>query len=299
MATGVQPTGFILPTLAEILDQIEQENIAILGPGLVQTPQSPMGQLNGLRAERERVLWEVALAAYQSYDPNQSEGIPLERLAALRLITRQPGETDADLAQAITNAGVANTRDADFYRAIIGVTGVSWAKVYTNDGTVVDDNGLDAHSVAVVALGGVDEEIALVARRYIVPGITAFGNTRVETEIDGFCRTIYIERPAEIPTTLEVDIYKWADAGGCPPDPTQAIAEELVLNLTGAARPRNGVTLTRHTIAQALCTKPNVEVVAVRGAKNDGTPVSLPLAFTFNEIPLITLANVTINVLEP
>jgi hypothetical protein len=299
MALGVQPTGFILPTLAEILNDIEQQNVAIFGPGLIQTPQSPMGQLNGLRAERERVLWEVALSAYQSYDPNQSEGTPLDRLAALRLITRQPGETDADLAQAITNVGIANTRDADFYRAVIGLPGVTWAKIYTNDGTVTDENGLDAHSVSVAALGGADEDVALAARRYIVPGITSYGNTRVETEINGFCRTIHIHRPVEVPTRLEVDIYKWPDAGGCPPDPTQAIAEELVLNLTGARRPRNGITLTRHIISQALCTKPNVEVVAVRCAKNDDAVAALPLTFGFGEIPLIILANVTINVLEP
>jgi hypothetical protein len=299
MALGVQFTGFIVPTLAEILDDIEQQNVAIFGPGLIQTPQSPFGQMNGLRAERERLLWEVALSVYQSYDPNQSEGIPLDRLAALRLITRQAGETDADLAQAITNAGIANTRDADFYRAVVAVSGVTWARIYVNDEDAADENGLDAHSVAVVALGGDDEAIAQVARRYIVPGITSFGNRRVETEIDGFCRSISIGRPAEIPTTLDVDIYKWPDAGGCPPDPTQAIAEELVLNLTGSRRPRNGVTLTRHVIAQALCTKPNVEVVAVRGAKGDDAIAPLPLAFGFYEIPLITLANVTINVLEP
>lgn len=297
MSVGVVSTGFILPTLAEILDAIEQSNIEVFGPGLIQTPQSPFGQWNGLRAERILIMWEAALATYQSYDPNQAEGRPLERLAALRLITKQAGETDAQLAQAITNAGVANTRDADFYRAIVNLDGVTWAKIYANDGNTTDDNGLTAHSVSVVALGGDDDEIALVARRYIVPGITAFGNTNVETEIDGFCRSIRIMRPAEIPTTLEVDIRKWPDAGGCPPDPTAAIAEALVLGLTGANRPRNGVTLTRHIIAQALCTKPNVEVVAVQGAKNDDALDDLPLGFDFDEIPLITLENVTINVL--
>ncbi|KQT52231.1 MULTISPECIES: hypothetical protein [unclassified Aureimonas] len=298
MSYGVTPAGFVRPTMAEILDAIEQSNVAIFGSGLIQTAASPMGQWNGLRAEQIMMSWERTEEVYQSYDPRQAEGVPLDRLAALRLLARQPGETDASLSLAITNAGVANTRDADFYRSVLNVSGVTWARIYVNDADEEDDNGMSPHSVSLAAIGGDDEALALVARRYIVPGITSFGNTRVETEIDGYCRSIMIHRPVEVPTKLELDIRKWADAGGCPPDPTSAIAATLVANLSDANRPRNGVTLTKHIMSQALCDKPNVEVVAGRGAKNAGTVAALPLAFGFNEIPLITLANVTLHVVD-
>lgn len=298
MVFGVQPTGFVLPTLAEILDEIEQSNVEIFGPGIIQTPQSEWGQWNGLRAERIRLAWEIGLNAYQSYDPDQAEGIPLERLAAIRLIGRQPGETDASLAQAITNAGIANTRDADFYRAIADLDGVTWVRIDANDSRETNSLGIEATSVAVSALGGDDEAIASVARRYIVPGVNSFGNTRVETAIDGFCRTITINRPVELPITLELDIYKLSDIGGCPPDPTQAIVEELVANLSGSNRPRNGVPLTKHIVARALCTKPNVEVAAVRAAREGDDPAPLPMSFTFGEIPSFAIEDVTINVLD-
>lgn len=48
---GVVTTGFSRKPLTVIIAELEAANIIFFGPGLIQTSQSPMGQLNGLRAD--------------------------------------------------------------------------------------------------------------------------------------------------------------------------------------------------------------------------------------------------------
>lgn len=292
---GVVVSGFSRKPLSVILGEIEQSNIAIFGPGVIQTSQSPMGQLNGLRADLLAAAWEMFEDIYQSYDPDQAEDTRLDILARLRLITRAPEETDESLRQAITNLGVANTRDADFYRAVVNIDGVTWAKIYSNDTGSTDANGIAAHSVSVVALGGNDEEIALAARQYVVPGISTYGNTIVSTEVEGFCRSIQIMRPEQIPIFLNVTVSKANDAAGCPPPSNAAIAQTLFAGLTGSNRPVNGQDITLHLIRTITsCVYPNVEVTAATGNRVGSGAAAVPIAIDFDEMATITLANISI-----
>ena len=101
MPYGVIPSGFELKRLPEILAEIEAANVATFGPGVVQTAATPIGQLNGLHASISAALWEIALATYQSLDPDQAEGTRLDQVAKLRLLTRAGGESDIDFRQAL------------------------------------------------------------------------------------------------------------------------------------------------------------------------------------------------------
>lgn len=292
---GVVVSGFSRKPLTVILAELEAANVVQFGPGLVQTAQSPMGQLNGLRADAIAQTWEIGEDSYQARDPDQAEGVNLDILARMRIIARMVGESDESLRQAITNTGVPNTRDADFYRAVTNVPGVTWAKIYANDSGSTDGNGLAAHSVSVAALGGDDEEVATVARQYIVPGISSFGNRVVSTEIDGFCRSISIMRPTETPIELAVTVSKSNDAAGCPPPSNAAIAQTLLAGLTGAGRPANGQDITLHLIRTIIsCAYPNVEVTAATGALVGDGLVALPLAIGFDKIATITLDNIAV-----
>lgn len=292
---GVVATGFARKPLSVILSDIEEANIAQLGPGAIQTPQSPLGQVNGLRADAIAQVWEIVEEVYQARDPEQAEDINLDILARLRLIARVPGEDDVSLRQAVINTGVANTRDADFSRAVLNISGVTWAKIYSNDEDVVDANGMTPHSVCVAVLGGDDAAVALVARQYIVPGISSFGNRLVSTEIDGFCRSTHILRPVEAPIKLALTVSKYNDATGCPPPSNAAIAQTLYAGLTGANRPSNGKAITLHLIRTLIsCIYPNVEVTAATGARADDGLSALPLAVSFSEIVTINLDDITI-----
>ena len=295
MTYGVVATGFVRKPLAVILAELEEANVSIFGEGVIQTSQSPLGQINGLRADAITEAWEIGEEVYQARDPDQAEGVNLEILARLRLIARMVGESDESLRQAITNAGVANTRDADFYREITNLSGVSWAKIYSNDTGSTDANGIPAHNVCVAALGGSDTDLATVARQYIVPGISSYGNTVVSTNIDGFCRSLNIMRPTVMPIKLAVTVSKFNDAAGCPPPSNAAIAQTLYLGLTGRNRPANGQAITLHLIRTIISSAyRNVEVTAATGALLAGVLSPLPLAVSFESIVSIDLNQITI-----
>jgi hypothetical protein len=300
MAYGVDPSGFVLKRLPEILAEIQAANVATFGPGVTQTDQSPLGQLNGLHADIAASVWEIALSVYQALDPDQAEGINLDRIAKLRLLTRAPGESDIDFRQAITNAGRARIDMSDLSQALSAIAGVSWVQTYVNDGDTADADGISAHSVAVAIIGGDDDEIAKTVRAYVVPGIGTYGNTTLETTIEGFCRSIRIVRPVEIPITLQIDVLAQPDRAGCPPPSALAIAAGLADALTGASRPRNGQDVTEHLIRQAVESRyPNVEVVEVRAGKTPAAPAAIPpaIALSFFEIMGISADRISVNAL--
>lgn len=280
---GVTRQGFVRKGLQDILSEREAANVAAFGPGIVQTPQTPTGQMNGLWSDAEAEFWEIVEAMYRSLDPDQTEGIRLDEIGRLRLLERVPGETDDDFARAITNAGVANVRDADFYRAVRNLAGVTYARIVVNDADV-EDGSLAPHSVTVVALGGDDVAIAAVARQFIVPGVATSGNTPVETVIDSFCRTIRIHRPTTFSTKVEVTVNKYNDRQGCPPPPNDTIANAIRSYFMGEQRLANGKAVTDHAIRLALCDFPSVELVSAQVKKGTAAWAPTPVAFAFDEI---------------
>lgn len=290
---GVVSTGYNRKPLAVILAEIEEANIATFGPSVVQTPQSPLGQLNGLFADLSAQLWEHGEDVYQSYDPDQAEGARLEMLGKLRLLDRAVGELDPSYRQAITNAGRARIDLQDLIRAVQNIDGVTYVQVFVNDTDVVDANGLEPHSVSVAALGGDDAEIALTVRDYVVPGIGTSGNLRLDTLADGVCRSIWITRPVAVPITLDIEVIRRSDNLGCPPAALTAIAEGLVADLNGERRLVNGEDVTVHAIRSAIEARyPNVEVTSVAGSRaGDAT---MPLAIGFAEIAAFSIDDVTV-----
>lgn len=210
---GVLPQGYVKKPISVILAEIEAAMITEFGPGVIQTSQSPLGQLNGLFADAIAEIEERNLDLYQSVDPDQAEGLRLEILGRLRLLSRPLGASDSEFRQMITNAGQARIDIQDVVAAIRSLDGVSFAYLFTPD-MGLPEVGLG--SVAVAVLGGDDDEVALTIRDYIVPGIDAVGNTRIETEIEGYCRSIGIVRPIETPVDIKVYVRRTTDKKNCP-----------------------------------------------------------------------------------
>ena len=297
MAYGVIPSGFELKRLQDILADIQAANVATFGPGVVQTDQSPLGQLNGLHADLAASVWEIALSVYQALDPDQAEGVNLDRLGKLRLLTRAAGERDIDFRLAITNTGRARIDMSDLSQALSALPGVTWAQTYVNSDETTDADGIPPQHVAVAVLGGDDDEIAQTVRAYVVPGIGTHGNTIIETTIEGFCRSIKIIRPAEIAVSIEVDVIARPDRNGCPPPSALSIAAGLADALTGASRPRNGQDVTEYLIRQAIESRyPNIEVDAVRARIVPAVPGAVPVVLTFFQIMAVSADRISITV---
>lgn len=296
MTYGVLPSGFNRKPLPVILAEIEQSNIDTFGEGIIQTSQSPLGQLNGVFSDVVSDLWELAAAIYSAWDPDQAEGYQLENLGRIRLLERATGEADPAYRQAITNAGRARIDVQDLRRALTNLSGVYYVRVFVNDDDATDANGLDAHSVSVAVLGGTDEEIGEVVRDYVVPGIGTSGNTRVDVSSDGYCRTIFFSRPVPVPIKLALTVRKFFDRMDCPPPSLEAIEQGAIVQLMGNDRPINGQDVTSFVVRSAIeAYYPQVvEVVSITGARGADPLGALPIAIAFDEIAEFTLANIDV-----
>ena len=186
---GVTPAGFVRKPLAAILDDLETRAASpdVFGPGVIQTPESPLGLLNAHLASIAATAWEIAEATYQSLDPSQAEGARLDMLAKLRILARASGEQDDTLRTDMLNAGRANIDISDLVRAVRNTPGVVWSQVWVNDTAYGDADGQESHSISIAAIGGGDDALAAIFRAYVAPGISSHGNHPVQTVVDGFC----------------------------------------------------------------------------------------------------------------
>lgn len=290
MTYGIQPTGYVRKPLSTILAELEAEMVTVFGPGVVQTPQSPLGQLNGLMADLLAEVDERNLDLYQSYDPDQAEGVRLDTLAQLRLISRGL-QTDEQLRQAITNEGQGRVDIQDLARAIAGLPGVTYSRVFVNDSGETENPELERGFVAVAVMGGDDEDIALVMRRFIVPGVSTYGNQYVTASVEGFCRSLSVIRPVEVEVILSVTVRTFPDRNNCPP-PSLAAVEAMIEQGWLEAR-SNGMDPSFYTIRSIVERQfSNVEVLTVQGIRDEITyGVNEPVPISFIEIAVLN-ANV-------
>ncbi|WP_100959018.1 hypothetical protein [Bosea sp. FBZP-16] len=186
---------------------------------------------------------------------------------------------------------------SDLSQALSALTGVTYAQTFVNDLDAADSDGISGHSVAVAVLGGDDDEIARTIRAYVVPGIGTYGNTTVETEIEGFCRSVRIIRPEVIPIELEVDVIARPDRNGCPPPAAPVIAAGIAQGMTGSERPRNGQDVTEFLVRRIVESRyPMLEVQEVRAGVIPATPTLVPLAISFFQIMQISVDKITVSV---
>lgn len=215
MAYGVQPTGYVRKPLSVILAEIEASMENHFGEGVIQTPQTPFGNWNGMAADLASDMEELNLELYQSFDPDQSEGTRLEALAAIRGLERGDDRSDAELAAVITNRNSQRIRMNDRLQKIRAVPGVTWASVRENSGRFPDDAGVPRNSLAFAVLGGSDQAVALAIYNNTVPGIGLYGMTSVATSVDGYCRQINFTRPEDVPIYVDMNLKVVRSACSC------------------------------------------------------------------------------------
>ena len=240
MNYGVQPTGYVRKPLGVILAEIEADMITHFGPGVVQTPQTPMGNWNGMAADLASDLEELNLALYQSIDPDQAEGSRIEALAALRGLIRGEGQSDADLANIITNRNSQRIRIADRLQAIRSVDGVTWASLRENSARFSDDAGVPAHALAFSVIGGTDAAVAMAIYNNTIPGIGLYGTTSVAASVRGFCRQINFIRPLDVPVYVDLALKVVRSSCACSLTSPQDVEDYIDNYLNGDCGLMNG-----------------------------------------------------------
>jgi hypothetical protein len=79
----VTANGLSIPTIEDLLTDIGNDLRATIDANLDTDPDSPMGQINGIMAERLRLLWELVSVAYNALDPDACEDFLLDATSAI------------------------------------------------------------------------------------------------------------------------------------------------------------------------------------------------------------------------
>jgi hypothetical protein len=303
MSYGVTPQGFNRKSPQQILADLEARMVTQFGVGVIQSPQSTLGQLNRLMSDAIRELWEYYEHVYQSYDPDQAMGLRLDSLAKIRVIGRGANEEDPEFRNAITNLGRARIDIQDLVREVRDIVGVTYVQIFLNEGDIEDaDTGLVPGSIAVAVIGGDDAEIATTVRRFVVPGITTAGNETVSTIVDGYCRSVRIIRPILIPVSLTIKVRIRNDRLGCPA-PSFAAIEEFFVQAASSPSPTmflNGDDVSLYRVRQLIeSAYQTVEVVHVVGTRDEQIlPFNETVRMGFFELAVFDIEDVTVELFE-
>ena len=107
MSFGLTDEGFVGKTISDIDEEIDEALKAVFGTQINTLPQSIFGQLKGIFAERESLIWELAEAVYNSQYPDSAEGTSLDNVGAITATTRLPALKSTIEGQALF--GTAST----------------------------------------------------------------------------------------------------------------------------------------------------------------------------------------------
>jgi len=118
-------------------------------------------------------------------------------------------ETDEELRLRFRNGKydrATNTLDA-IYSALINLDNVSEVTIYENDTSVVDGNGVPAHSFLPIVVGGLSTDIANAIWENKPIGILSYGNTTVSiNDVQGFAHNVSFSRPNALVIYISIDI---------------------------------------------------------------------------------------------
>jgi len=118
-------------------------------------------------------------------------------------------ETDEQLRLRFRNGKferATNTYDA-IYSALINLSGVTEVTIYENDTSVVDGNGVPAHSFLPIVVGGLSQSIGNAIWENKPIGILSYGNTSVNvSDVKGGTHVVSFSRPDPVVIYISMDI---------------------------------------------------------------------------------------------
>lgn len=121
---GLTPTGFEVPTVAELLATIEAGERAALGADLDVSAETPLGQINAIIAVALRSAWEAEGAVYRGRDPRFATGDQLDAVVALAGSERMPATYSTVPLSVSLGAGV--TLPAGSVAHVLGQPAARW-----------------------------------------------------------------------------------------------------------------------------------------------------------------------------
>lgn len=212
---GVTATGFELKSLTEIVDEVNVAMVAALGAGFNTALDTPQGQLINVFADAQSTMWELMQGVYGSFDVRQAQGARLDQLGEFRNIDRIVGETDAAYRlRLLTPFNPTEAAVGTLQAAISAVAGVTNVTVFYNaTGLVVGTQ--QPLTISLIVEGGADADIAQAISDNLVFGLGLIGNTSINVDDGGQCRTILFTRSTDVAFTIQVSTDITKSVGVC------------------------------------------------------------------------------------
>jgi len=210
-------------------------------------------------------------------------------------------ETDSDL-RARRERSVA--RDAQavidaIFAEIRSIVGVTQLLVLENDTNVGPDaNGLPAHSINAIVLGGQDQAIAKAIFLKKTLGATSFGNTStVITDDQSIEHTVSFSRPTAIDIYVIVNLTTFANF---PVDGQDLIKQAIINYSQGLLIEGRDFSLGDNVINSQLYSPVNTiqghTVDSLFIGTSSGPTSSADIAIAINEISVFLEAKITVNI---
>lgn len=142
MSNGLQPSGFVSPTVQELITQINTALLANIDTALDLSPDQPIGQIVGIMAEKLAEIWEAVATVYTQEDPDSAEGPLLDALCALTG-TRRRSATYSTVT-ATLNVAASSTVPAGSVASVTGQPANTWvleADVVNSTGSAANFTG--------------------------------------------------------------------------------------------------------------------------------------------------------------
>ena len=207
-------------------------------------------------------------------------------------------ESDAELRARRNRSTSTNSQSVidSIYSAVGNVSGVTQTAIVENDTTATVD-GIPAHAFQVVALGGVDADIAKVIFLKKPAGIQAFGSTVVAVnDSQGVPHNIGFSRPTSIPIYVSVTVSKTSTY---PANGDDLIKQAIVDYANGILVTGEGFSLGDDVIYTRLYTPINsiqghqVTVLNIGVSPTPTGTVNIVIAST--QLSSFTTANITVS----
>lgn len=174
---GVISTGFLVKTLTNILDEINQAQKDDISAGLNQSAPSVLGQINGITADQIAELWEVAGAISDSLDPATADGQALNNILALNGLTRLPAAASTASVNFVTTGAVTIAAGA-----VVSVVGSPDLKFTTDAEAIILSATTTAIPVTATVTGPIEAAInTITVLETTIPEVSSITNPAVAT----------------------------------------------------------------------------------------------------------------------
>jgi uncharacterized phage protein gp47/JayE len=264
------PDGTIIPSAGTV-----QVTATCLTEGAITAPAGTIDVIN-----TPTLGWQSV-----SNPSDAVPGAPVESDAALRIRQSQSTSLPAQTPLAAVSAAVA---------ACAGVTQV---KAYENDGSTTDSNGLPAHSICLVTVGGAAADIGAAIQQKKCPGTTSFGSTSQSVTDPGTGITYTIKYTPAAPVPMGVVINIKALAGY-----TSTIGAEIIaavvayVNALGIGQSSYLARLYLPAQLGAIGDGATFELQSITQGTLAGPWTAADFAIAYNQIATLTSGGVTLNV---